>query len=79
MENKFSFCEAVTASPFSSWHIRRLTEKGQMFSGGADTPALCGRLIDKGGWDLNVEITEHHLGHACQACVEKYRKERKSK
>jgi len=69
----FSFCETVWATGTSPWHIRRLTDVGRKPGGGADTPALCGRQV---AWDLEVEITEHHLGHACQACVAAYRAER---
>ncbi len=55
----------------SPWHIRPLTEKGPKFGGGADTLALCDLKV---AWDLDVNTTEHHLGHACKACVEAYRK-----
>lgn len=66
----FSFCETVTAGPTTPWHIRELTGEGRKPSGGADTPALCSRVV---AWDLEVEITAHHLTHACKACVEKYK------
>jgi hypothetical protein len=44
-------------------------------TGGVDTPSLCGHVKpERGGWDVNVKITEHHLSHACPKCVEAYRK-----
>lgn len=77
MTPKFSFCESVTASSYSNWHIRKLSEIGQKFSGGIDTPSLCETVsLKMGGWDLHVEITEYHLGHACKKCVKIYRKEK---
>jgi hypothetical protein len=70
MKPEYSFCEFVSATPFSKWHIRLLTEKGQKFGGGADTLALCGRAVS---WDLNVTITEHHLVHqSCSTCRDVY-------
>lgn len=66
-----AFCEPVYAGPLAPWHIRPLTVKGPKFGGGADTLALCDREV---AWDLNVNITEHHLGHSCKACVEAFRK-----
>lgn len=67
----YSFCERVWAGPRSPWHIRPLTSIGRKLGGGIDTTSLCGR-VDK-GWDLDVEVTPHHLDHACKACVEVYR------
>lgn len=80
----YSFCESVTG--IGPWHIRPLSEKGRKCGGGIDTATLCGRVSPSGekrpdgkpgfgGWDLEVEITEHHLGHACPQCVEEYRKQ----
>lgn len=71
---KFSFCESVHAGSTSPWHIRKLTDVGRKLGGGIDTASLCGR-VDK-GWDLEVEITEHHLTHTCAACAEAYRDNR---
>lgn len=65
----FCFCETVTASSSSRWHIRKLTANGQKFTGGADSPSLCGRTV---AWDLNVQITKHHISHACVDCVERF-------
>jgi len=67
---QYSFCETVTAGPQTPWHIRRLTSKGRMLGGGADTHSLCDRKV---AWDLNVELTEHHLGHCCKHCREIYK------
>lgn len=69
MSSPFSFCEPVTATGQSRWHIRPLTDVGPKFGGGADTKALCGREV---AWDLQVAITEHHLSHACPVCAEEY-------
>jgi hypothetical protein len=76
---EYAFCEISCAGPRSKWHIRKI--KGQLWlGGGIDTPSLCGyvkpfgpAIGDIGGWDVNVKITERHLGHACPECVEKYR------
>lgn len=73
MNPVYSFCESVHASSISPWHLRKLTEVGQKLGGGVDTPSLCGRVKERQGWDLDVEITEHHLGHACPTCVAAYR------
>jgi len=69
---KYAFCETVTATPWSRWHIRKLTEKGLKLGGGADTPAICGRMV---AWDLSVVIDQHHLGHSCLKCQAAYRLE----
>jgi hypothetical protein len=74
-EVQYAFCERVTAGPTSPWHIRQLTDKGKKLGGGADTPSLCG---SKMAWDVNVDITEHHLGHSCKECVRLYRERSKS-
>jgi hypothetical protein len=66
----FSFCESVHANARSPWHIRKLTSAGKKLGGGIDTKSLCGN-VDK-GWDLIVEISEHHLSHACKECVQQY-------
>ncbi len=72
MKVKYSFCESVHATPYSKWHIRRLTKLGRKLGGGADTLALCGRVI---GWDLDVKLDFHHLAHnSCPSCVEEYEK-----
>lgn len=68
----FSFCESVHATSHSPWHIRPLTEAGKKLGGGVDTESLC--LIVSRGWDLEVDITEHHLKHACKRCVAEYLK-----
>lgn len=70
-KTRFAFCESVNATGTSPWHIRQLTTKGLKIGGGADTEALCGRKIE---WDLEVEITSHHLTHCCHKCAEKFQK-----
>lgn len=69
---EFSFCESVTASSISPWHLRKLTKVGRKLGGGIDTPSLCERV--KQGWDLEVEITEFHLEkNTCRDCLRAYR------
>ncbi len=65
----YSFCETITAGGATPWHIRPLTAKGQMFGGGADTIALCGRVV---AWDVAVDLTKHHLSHCCKKCLEQF-------
>jgi len=74
----YAFCEPVYASASGRWHIRKV--EGRLYlGGGIDTPSLCGKVKPfgpeygaLGGWDLNVKITEHHLGHCCPDCVKAY-------
>ena len=65
----FSFCENTWAGSETPWHIRKLTTNGRKLTGGADSVALCGRFVY---WDLDIEITEHHLTHCCQKCRKEY-------
>ena len=65
----YAFCEAATASGSTPWHIRPLTAAGKKLSGGADTPALCGRIV---AWDIAVRIVETSLATACPRCRLKY-------
>jgi len=74
---KYSFCEHAHATPWSKWHIRRLTAAGLKLGGGADTPALCGRTV---AWDLSQLATgrvdaDHEF--VCGKCAEIYRSERR--
>lgn len=76
---EYAFCESVLAGSKSRWHIRKVKDR-LFLTGGLDTPSLCGHvkpfgpaLGDIGGVDVNVKITERHLGHSCPECVEKYR------
>lgn len=62
-EKTFSFCESVHATGASKWHLRLLTDAGQKFGGGIDTPSLCGRV--QVGWDINVPLSIHHLTQNC--------------
>jgi hypothetical protein len=77
---EYAFCESAVAGVNARWHIRKVQEKLHL-GGGINTPSLCGRVKPTGpergaigGWDVNVKITERHLEHSCQACVEAYRK-----
>lgn len=71
----FAFCETVTAGPTTPWHIRDLGPGGVLYLSGIPLGgvAICGRKV---AWDLSVEITEHHLSHACRQCVEAFRRGR---
>ena len=46
--------------------------EGPKYGGGAATLTLCGKDL-KGGWDLQVEMTEQHLNHSCKECVRVYK------
>ena len=73
MKEKFSFCEPVTATSHSKWHLRKLTDKGKKLGGGADTPSLCGRKM---GWDLDAPISKFILeDHICSECRKVFQKE----
>ena len=65
----FSFCESTWAPPLGKWHVRRLTDAGNKFGGGIDTPSLCEFI--KQGWDLRVPINQFHLKEVvCDHCRE---------
>lgn len=66
---QYSFCETVTATGSSPWHIRKLTKTGQKLGGGADTKSLCGLTV---AWDLGVQLSTEHFGHCCNSCVWHY-------
>lgn len=67
---EYSFCETVTANPFTFWHIRPLTSNGQKFGGGADTKSLCDKIVS---WDLIPRITEFNLEkNSCAKCRIEY-------
>ena len=70
----YAFCESVTASGTSPWHIRELSEQGLKLGGGIDRSSFCGCVKPPHGWDLRAEITDKHLGHACKECASEYRK-----
>jgi hypothetical protein len=68
----YSYCETVTASGATPWHIRKLTSVGRKLGGGADTPALCGRKV---AWDLEVPVltsSKTFRDTACKKCVEAF-------
>lgn len=64
---EYSFCEPVNAVVGNLWHIRRLTEIGRKFGGGADTLSLCGRTV---AWDMNVPFdTDRYRLVLCRKCL----------
>lgn len=70
-----SFCEPVTASPRSRWHIRQLTSAGRKTTGGVDTKSLCGREM---AWDLSNPVAQEGLeskiiDYICLECQERYK------
>jgi len=67
MYENYRFCETVTASSRSRWHIRELSAIGPKYSGGADTPALCGRQVS---WDIHCNITANQVEGCCATCKE---------
>lgn len=54
---EFAFCEPVSATDISPWHIRRVGPEGLKLGGGIPTPPLCGRESVIRGWDLKGEVT----------------------
>lgn len=64
---RYAFCESVGASGSSSIHIRILSAQGRFVGGGADTPALCGRVM---AWDLEGPVSEDVVAHrsTCPSC-----------
>jgi hypothetical protein len=66
---KYAFCEGVTASGSSPWHLRPVMATGLHLGGGIDTNSLCGAVRAPYGWDIDVAVSEQHLGHACRDCV----------
>jgi hypothetical protein len=63
-----SFCESVSATSRSRWHLRRLTTVGPWTGGGIDTPSLCGRVKVGLGWDLEVPVTLMRVAEECPDC-----------
>lgn len=71
MADDYSFCEGQFAGSMSKWHIRKLTEKGFMFGGGADTRSLCDHQV---AWDINAQMNTAHIESlACPRCLKIYR------
>ena len=80
----YSFCEPSFAGSLVRWCIRELSVQGPKYTGGIDTPSLCGRVQPfgakvsgkknpgVGGWDVRVEMTALHVAHACPECVRAY-------
>lgn len=71
MNSIYSYCETVTSSGASPWHIRQLTEAGRKLGGGADTPALCGRVV---AWDLLSPVRRLDVHRICEKCFAKWEK-----
>ena len=81
---EFAFCEPVTATPTSPWHIRRVGPEGLKLGGGIPTAPLCGRESVIRGWDLTSGVTAEsvRLGSTpregdgrvfvCRACTDAY-------
>lgn len=70
----YSFCESSTACR-NHWHIRKLDSSGKHINGGITTPSLCNQVkpINEGGlggWDVSVDITQHHGENNCKQCFE---------
>lgn len=72
----FAFCERVTASATSPKHIRKLSERGLITGGGADTPSLCGAVV---AWDTTaitslfdlerIQANASDTNRVCQQCL----------
>lgn len=75
---KLAFCERVTATATSPWHIRRVGPEGLKLGGNAPDTTLCGASLGK-GWDLKTPVTDEmvqRLGNAaCWGCRDAYWRE----
>ena len=76
--NEYVFCETNFAY---KWHIRKLTEIGPKYGGGADSNALCGLNIS---WDLKSKIPdkkylEYNICNSCYAAYLLIKKEKENK
>lgn len=71
--SEYSYCESVTASGSSPWHIRRLTDAGRKTGGGIDTDSLCGRVKAPYGWDLERAVHRAHYEFVCPTCYLAYK------
>lgn len=69
---EFFFSETVTAHALAPWHIRPAGDKGRCPGGGADTAALCGRVV---AWDLDLEVTDETVARVgpCARCAAAFR------
>lgn len=65
---RFAFCENVTASSTSAFHIRMLSGRGLQPSGSADTMALCGSHV---AWDVPGIVNEATIAddRTCRRCL----------
>lgn len=72
---RYSLCERVTATGTSPHHIRVLTERGMLTSGGADTLALCDAKVAWDTSELNLKdlprivANSHESFHICVPCA----------
>ncbi len=72
---EFAFCESVSASGSSPWHIRPLEVTPALRpTGGVDTSSLCGHVRPPSGWDINVRFssTTAKQVHICSRCRDLY-------
>lgn len=67
MSTEYSYMEFEWATG-TTWHIRKLSDKGKFMGGGADTPSLCG--TKHRGWDVNHAPPEvaHKPDFVCLGC-----------
>lgn len=78
-----AFCEPVTATPTSYWHIREVGPEGLKLGGGVPNAPLCGRDL-RHGWDLTSKVTPESASTSsqprpgdgriflCPSCAESY-------
>lgn len=81
MTLQFSFCEGVSASGSSPWHIRPLEKSQELrLSGGIDTDSLCTVVRAPSGWDCGRFSAEavrqdrrgFRICHRCKDLYEDY-------
>lgn len=67
--SNYAFCERVTATAESPWHIRLVGSEGLKLGGGAPDSTLCGRPLHK-GWDLQLHVDDESVDgrHICADC-----------
>lgn len=64
-----SYCESVSASGNSKWHLRNTISGDRMLGGGINTPSLCGFVRPPYGWDLVTLVSTMHDKHTCKHCL----------
>lgn len=79
---RLSFCERITASPTSPYHVRVIDEAGFKTTGGVSVPTICGDDLHR-GWDVSEKsysvdealslsrqwIANEFLHATCSRCV----------